>query len=112
AGPGGVALGSDVTLFPSPQGELRVTTTGGGSLIGTKAGDLAQLVMSDSGKMQYRATGDFGINDHAATPVQLNNPNPVELNISGDLNNVLINSPKRAEINVSGNMNNSRFDGQ
>ncbi len=112
AGPGGVTLGNDVTLFPSSQGELRVSTTSGGSLIGTKAGDLAQLVMSDSGRTQYRAAGDFDINDHAAIPVQLNNPNPVEFHIAGDLNNLFIGVPKRAEIDVGGDMINSRFDGQ
>jgi filamentous hemagglutinin family protein len=112
AGSGGVTLGNDVTLFPSPQGELRITTTDGGSLVGAGPGDLTQLVMSDSGNVQYRATGDFGLNDHAATPVQLNNPNPIEINISGDLDNVLIGAPKFAQINVGGNMINSRFDGQ
>lgn len=112
AGSGGVVLGNDVTLFPSPQGDLRVSTSDGGGLVGEKPGDLAQLVMSDSNKTQYRAAGDFGISDHAATPLHLNNPNPVRLDISGDMTSVLIGSPKATQINVGGNMINSRFEGQ
>jgi hypothetical protein len=112
SGSGGVVLGNDVTLFPSPQGDLRITTSGGGGLFGKKPGDLVQLVMSDSGKTQYKAAGDFGSNDHAAIPVQLDNFNPMRLDISGDLTGVLIGSPKAAQINVGGNMINSRFEGQ
>ena len=112
AGAGGVILGNNVTLFPSPLGELNITTINGGSLVGTIPGDLAQLIMSDSGKTQYRATGDFGLTDHAAVPVQINNFNPVKLNISGDMNSVLLAVPKVAEITIGGNMINSRFQGQ
>lgn len=112
AGAGGVVLGNDVVLFPSPVGNLSVTTTDGGSLVGTKAGDLAQLIVSDSAKTQYRSFGDFGISDHAATPLHLNDPEPVRLDIAGDLQGILLGSPKRAEITVGGNLVNSRFDGQ
>lgn len=112
AGAGGVVLGNDVILFPSPLGNLEITTTGGGSLVGTKVGGLAQLILSDSGKTQYKTAGDFGIADHASVPVHLNDTEPVKLNISGDLESVLIGSAKAAEINVGGDMINSRFDGQ
>lgn len=112
AGAGGVILGNDLILFPSPLGNLRITTTDGGSLIGTKNTGLTQLIMSDSSKTQYRAFGDFGLNDHAAVPVHLNDPDPIELNIDGDLTAILLGAPKRAEINVGGNMVNSRFAGQ
>ena len=65
AGAGGVSLGNDVTLFPSPLGNLRITTTDGGSLVSTKpGGDLANLIVSDSAKTQNRQAGDFGIADH------------------------------------------------
>ncbi len=112
AGAGGVVLGNDVILFPAPSAQLNVTTTGGGSLVGTVSGNLAQLSMADSGKSQYQHAGDFGISDHAAVPVHLNDAQPVELNISGDMNNVLLGAPKVADISVGGNMNNSRLDGQ
>ncbi len=112
AGAGGVILGNDVTLFPSPVGNLTITTTGGGSLIGTKPGDLTQLVVSDSGRTQYKELGDFGIGDHASTVLHLDDTAPVQLDISGDMTGILLGVPKRAEINVGGNMINSRFDGQ
>ncbi len=112
AGAGGVILGNDVILFPSPLGNLEITTTAGGSLIGTKSSGLTQLIVSDSGKTQYRTAGDFGVADHASVPVHLNDPDPVRLNISGDMEAILLGSPKRAEINVGGDMINSRFDGQ
>lgn len=112
AGAGGVNLGNDVTLFPSPIGNLKISTTDGGSVTGSKPGDLVQLVVSDSSKKQYRETGDFGLADHAAVPIHLLDPQPIELNISGDLSGVLLGVPKRAEITVGGNLINSRFEGQ
>ncbi|MBX3746690.1 MAG: filamentous hemagglutinin N-terminal domain-containing protein [Verrucomicrobiae bacterium] len=112
AGAGGVVLGNDVLLFPSPLGGLDIVTTDGGSLVGTKSSGLTQLVLSDSERIQYRAFGDFGIADHAATPVHLNNGEPVRLAIAGDVRGILLGSAKRAEITVGGNMVNSRFEGQ
>ena len=113
AGAEGVTLGNDVTLFPSPVGNLRITTTDGGSLVSTKpGGDLANLIVSDSGKTQYREAGDFGVADHGPTLLHLNDPEPVRLDIAGDMIGILLGVPKCAEINVGGNMINSRFDGQ
>lgn len=112
AGRGGVILGNDVTLFPSPTGNLSIQTTGEGSLIGTKPGDLVQLVVSDSERRQYRNSGDFGLTDHARVPLHLEDLEPVRLDIAGDLKGILLGVPKRAEITVGGDMINSRFDGQ
>ena len=113
AGAGGVTLGNDVILFPSPQGGLDLTTTDGGSLIGSKAGsDFAQLILSDSGSDQYLQAGDFGINDHAATPVHLADEGIVELNISGDMQKIYLVSAEQSVVNVGGNMVDCRFDGQ
>ena len=113
AGAGGVTLGNDVILFPSPQGWLDITTTGGGGLTSSKSGsDLAQLILSDSGKNQYLQAGDFGINDHAATPVHINEDRSVELNISGDMTGIYLVSAEQAQVNVGGDMINCRFDGQ
>jgi filamentous hemagglutinin family protein len=110
AGAGGVTLANNVTLFPSPVGQLNITTTGGGSFTGTVPGDLAQLIMSDSGATQYTSTASFGENAHAATPVHVNDPLPVTVNISGDMSNILLGTPKETEINIGGNMINSRFN--
>lgn len=113
AGAGGVALGNDVILFPSSQGWLGITTTLGGGLTSTKTGsDLAQLILSDSGKDQYLRAGDFGLNDHASVPVHINDSRALELNIDGSMQGIFVVSAERAEINVVRDLLNCRFDGQ
>ncbi len=110
AGAGGVTLANNIILSPSPVGQLNITTTGGGSFTGTVPGDLAQLLMSDSGSSQYTSSSSFGAGDHAATPLHVNDPQPDTLNNSGDMNNILLVTPKETEITVGGNLNNSRFN--
>jgi filamentous hemagglutinin family protein len=112
AGAGGILLGNDVTLFPSPTGNLDLRTTAGGSVIGTKPGDLVQFVVSDSAARQYRSFGQFGISDHGPVPIHLNDPVPVTMDIAGNLSAVLFGFPKAAHIRVGGDMINSRFEGQ
>ena len=112
AGAGGINVGNDLTLFPSPVGNLDVLTTDGGSLVGSKPGDLVQWVVSDSAARQYRSFGSFGINDHAPSPVQLANPLPIQLNISGDVSSILFGFPRQARLNVGGDLVNSRLEGQ
>jgi hypothetical protein len=134
AGAGGVVLGADVILFPSRQGSLNITTTGGGSFESlayvTYLADMAQyangeldtppafpdeaqLIMSDSTRTRYIPGVDaFGVTDHAATPVHFNDPTTVALNISGDMDNINLTVPEVAQINVVGNMNNCGFAGQ
>jgi filamentous hemagglutinin family protein len=121
AGAGGVVLTGDSTynqliLYPSPAGGLIINTTGGGSLTSTLplSGGAPQtfgLVISDSSANQFKSGGNFGVNDHAATPIHVGSENPVELNISGDMDLVQLDSPEASQINVVGNMNNSSFQG-
>lgn len=112
AGAGGVIVGNDVSLFPSPTGNLDLVTTDGGSLTGTKPGDLVQFIVSDSDARQYRSFGTFGINDHADVPVHRNDTVPVNVQVSGNLSSILFGVPKAARIEVGGNLVNSRFEGQ
>ena len=125
AGAGGVTLGNNVTLFPSPDGELTVTTTvpsgttpnaPGTPPPGSFLGNGYSLAMSDSGATRWIGQGaltptDFAT-DHAATPVQLNNDQPVVINIAGDLDDVNLITPKETQVTVGGNMNNVSFTGQ
>jgi filamentous hemagglutinin family protein len=121
AGPGGVMFDSDVILYPSPYGNLSIVTTDGGSVFAqqsvsapqVEAGLEANLIMSDSGENQWNGlTSDTFLLDHAATPVHINDPTPVYMNISGNLNDMNIELPKSANITVHGNMENTSFSGQ
>jgi filamentous hemagglutinin family protein len=110
SGAGGVTLQNNLTLFPSPSGQLSITTTG------TLEGNGFQLAMSDSGSSQWRgpsssAPTDFA-SDHAASPVQLNNPNPVVFKIGGNCDDISIVTPKETQITVKGEMDNTSFVGQ
>lgn len=119
AGDGGVILGTgnspnSLILFPSSQGSLTIDTTG--SLVSDlnavqNAPQLFNLIVSDAGHNQYTTTANFGINDHAASPIHANNPTPVSLNIGGDMNLVFLSAPEAAQINVGGDMNNCGFQG-
>jgi len=74
--------------------------------------DLAQLILSDSGKNHYLQAGDFGITDHAAQPIHLDDTRTVELNVSGDMKDIYLVAAERAEVKIGGNMIDCRFDGQ
>jgi filamentous hemagglutinin family protein len=117
AGSGGVLLGSDVILFPSPQGNLRITTTDGGDFASTVNNNEESLVMSDSGSRRYdtspeASSSQFGIDDHASVPVHLNDPTPVALDISGSVRDILVGTPKATVFTVGGDLINSSFVGQ
>ncbi len=119
AGAGGIKLDNELILFPSPQGSLNITTTGGGSMVGNSALNPTELIMSDSlynppnGRLpQYINGNSFGIGNHDPTPVHLNSETAFNLNISGDLDNIYLVAPEPAHITVGGNMNNCAFQGQ
>jgi filamentous hemagglutinin family protein len=143
AGPGGVILqlptavdasgnivqlaDYDITLFPSAYGNLQITTTGGGSLIG---GTGVYLLMSDSGLTQWYTTSTggsgvqpFGPLDHASTPPELNNTEPVIINLTGSqlvnnvpvlasMENITLQTDKATQINVAGDMTGCSFYGE
>ncbi|MGD0743794.1 MAG: filamentous hemagglutinin N-terminal domain-containing protein [Verrucomicrobiota bacterium] len=119
AGVGGVILGSpgsptSLSLFPSPQGGLTLDTTG--SLVSALnsvggAPQLFNLVVSDAGHNQYTTAANFGAGDHSASPIHLNNPTPIDLDIAGDMDLVNLVVPEAAQINVGGNMVNCGFQG-
>ena len=109
AGKDGVTLEDSVTLFPSPYGNLEITTTDGGNLVGTPN---TELLMSDSSKKQFNVAGAFGDTDHGSSPIELNNPNPVLINISGNIENLTLITDKETCINVVQNIINSGFSGE
>ena len=122
AGLGGVHLGNEVILYPSPEGSLNITTTDGGPLYGgapLTANDAAQLqpgalnfarlVVSDSSSTSYE-TFDAG---HGAMPIHSDADGPaVQLNISGNVQNLYVQSPTEAIMNIGGNAQNFSYSGQ
>jgi filamentous hemagglutinin family protein len=113
AGAGGVVLDNDVTLFPSAFGDLTIATTGSMVGVPSASGSTPTLMMSDSGSHQWSASsGVFGQGDHAATPFELNNPDPVSISVLGDFNNLDLITVKRTDLFVGGNMDNSGFSGE
>jgi filamentous hemagglutinin family protein len=121
AGAGGISLGNNLTLFPSPNGELTVNTTvpagtpanaPGTPPPGSFEGNGFTLAMSDSGATRWiQGSTDFAT-DHAAMPMQINNNQPVVFNIAGNLDDVTLIMPKETEVTVGGNMQNVSFTGQ
>jgi filamentous hemagglutinin family protein len=111
AGAGGITIDNSIILAPSSEGALQIITRNGGNLSGAvMAGStaLAGITMSDSGSPNWTtfATG------HAGTPLHLNDPNPVTLDISGSIESFALTVPTFAQINVTGNTYNFGFVGQ
>jgi filamentous hemagglutinin family protein len=116
AGSGGFVLDTDVILFPSPSGNLHITTLNGGSFQnGSTTESVATLSMSDSAAKQWSPNANvsiFGLSDHAPTPPELNNPDPVEINIAGSVNNVTLCTTKATHMTVGGDMFNASLLGE
>jgi filamentous hemagglutinin family protein len=110
AGAGGITIDKSIVLYPSSAGALQITTRNGGDLIGAPVSGttLNGITMSDSDSASWTAFAA----GHAATPLHLNDPNPVTLDISGDINSFGLTVPTFAQINVAGNAYNFGFIGQ
>jgi filamentous hemagglutinin family protein len=126
-GVGGLTLDADVILFPSAYGNVNITTLDGGNFISrqnpTDPYDVNtySLQMSDTGVNSplslenglatYQWSSQvgngtelseiFGISDHAPTPPELNNPNPVEITVNGNMENVNIYTTKATDLTVN-----------
>ena len=110
--PGGVNWVTTL-LFSLPLlGSLNISTSG--SFVGTTLPDGSRptLLMSDSGSSRWTGPLNFTEADHAATPVELDNPNPAVISVAGDMNNLIFVANKPAQITVGGDMINAAFSGQ
>jgi len=124
AGAGGFTLDTDVILFPSPDGNLHITTLKGGNFqsqpnpADPQDVNIWTLSMSDSAAKQWNpfpssgTFGSFGLTDHSPTPPEINNSDPVEITVSGSINNVNIRTIKQTTISVAGDMFNAGFLGE
>jgi filamentous hemagglutinin family protein len=115
AGAGGILIDKSIILAPSSGGSLTLITRDGGNLSSVissgAAGStpvLSGIIMSDSGSTAY---ADY-LDGHAATPLHLNDSNPVMVDVSGSINSFSLVVPTFAQINVVGNTYNFGFQGQ
>ena len=112
AGNGGVVLDNDVTLFPSASQQLNITTSG--SFVGntTPSGNQPTILMSDSNSRNWVNQQSFGTSDHGAIAYQLNNPNPVQIAVAGNMENLTLRTDKETQLWVGGDMDNCGFSGE
>ena len=117
AGAGGVTIQDNVTLFPSPDQNLAITTTDGGSLVSAPntPGAVPELLMSDSAQTQWQPGKEtFSDTDHGSLAAEPNasDSDPVAINISGSLENLTLITTKATQITVGGDMIDCGFSGQ
>ncbi len=109
---GDFKLDQSVILFPSAQADLKVSTGRNFfGLVGTD-GSMPALEMSDSAGRHWEGSSSFGTTDHASTPMQVNDINPVEITVGGNLESVKLYVTKKATIKVAGDMVNTSFTGE
>jgi len=114
AGSGGVTLEGNVTLFPSADQNLTITTTEGGSLTSQNngSGTIPELLMSDSAQSRWTSLDSFSDQDHGPLSAEPNELNPVVLDISGNMENLTLITTKETQITVGGDMIGCGFSGQ
>jgi filamentous hemagglutinin family protein len=112
AGSGGVTLGNNLTLFPSPFGNLSISTTDGGALSSTVAGAARYVTISDSDKKQWKGPTDFTAGDQGNNVLHLNDPEPAVINIAGSVSDFFLVSSKPVNMQVSGDIHNSSVAAQ
>ena len=114
AGAGGIVLGDSVILFPSAYGNLHIVDGGNFEAIPNNAqlNPTPALVMSDSSQTRWVDSDTFGMRDHGAVPTELDNPDPVTIQISGSLKNLILMTSKQTRIAVGGDMEGASFSGQ
>lgn len=109
-GSGDFVLDKSIILFPSPDQNLSLTI--GGNFMGMPNGDSINLEMSDSAATRWTGEGSFGTTDHANVPPELDNPDPVDIQVAGDWEDLNFYATKATTITVGGDVKNSGFIGQ
>jgi hypothetical protein len=102
AGSGGLVLDQSITLFASPYGDLNITA---GILSGVHTFvNRTTLSMADGGADLWDA-GDRPVSSgYSSSGVELNNPEPVRINIGGTIRDLDISTTKATDLAVGGDM--------
>jgi len=109
AGPGGVTLEGNITLFPSADQNLSINTSG--NLVSSTPG--TELLMSDSAQTRWvEGSSYFNNQDHGPLSAEPTDPTPVTINVSGNMENLALMTTKETKINVGGDMIDCSFSGQ
>ena len=115
AGSSGLTLESDFTLFPSATGDINITDAGDFSN-GNSGGTPTTLLMSDSAHTHWFIANSgaqpFSSDDHGSSPIEINNLNPVVINVGGNMNNVILRMSKATQLAVDGDMTGCSFYAQ
>ena len=114
AGAGGIVLDQSLESYPSANGELSIITTHGGNFVGVGGFDnRTSLTMLNGDSLLF----DNGIG-HPVTaglgsaPLEINNPNPVFISISGNMESIDLTTVKATQITVTGDLKDVGFSGQ
>jgi filamentous hemagglutinin family protein len=108
AGADGFVLDQSITLFPSPYGELEITA---GALTGQPNFNVrSTLAMADGGSTLWSGIRPVG-SGYSSPQVELNNPRPVELNITGTIRDIDIITTKVTHLTVGADMIDAGFRG-
>jgi hypothetical protein len=104
AGAGGITIAQALSLFPSPSGQLAITTTDGGSLSGTG------IFMSDTREKQWVPNSGRFTDDGSFTPPgHLADQVPALIDISGSIRSFNLTLPKPVDVRVAGDVADSSF---
>lgn len=113
AGAGGIVMGTDVTLFPSPTGQLTIRTRDSGALASTELLEPRRLSMSDSAARRYDfKSGRFGVDDHDPAILHRMDASVIDIDVSGDVQGIKFGFPKAASVRVGGDLLGSSIVGQ
>ncbi len=112
AGAGGIQLAANITLFPSPTGNLEITTTSGGDLRSTSGGNPRFLLLSDAERQQWVLSTDFTYVDRGANTLHLYDLVPVRVDVSGTVEDINLISSKPVAMTVGRDILNSSVQAQ
>ncbi len=110
-GSGDFIMDTSVILFSSANQNLNLNI--GGNFMSGNGANAVSLEMSDSAAVRWIADSTtFGTSDHAASPPNVNNPNPVDITVGGNVDYIDLYTTHVTHMTVGGDLNNSGFAGE